>query len=320
MSVLAADMGGTRIKAALVDAGRVVVRDVFPARSDLGLAPRLPALADAFERLCAGAGVAPGACDGIAISFPSLVDVRTGRVLAEYGKYRDAMTVDLRAWARERFGLFLAIENDARMACIGEWRHGAGRGCDNLVMVTLGTGLGTSAVIEGRVLRGVHGQAGCLGGHLTVRHGGRACSCGNAGCAEAEASTAFLAALAAGLPGFAQSPLAAEPALDYAAILEWVRRGDPTARRLLDHSVSVWGSLLVNLVHAYDPDLVIVGGGIMAGADLLLPALRAHVERYAHTPWGRVRVVPSELKDDAGVVAAPWLVEEQRALALDPSA
>src|SRR5207247_4367241 len=97
-------------------------------------------------------------CGGIAVSFPSLIDVHTGRILAEYGKYADGPQVDLRAWAREALGLPLAIENDARMALIGEWRHGAGRGSDNLVMITLGTGLGTSAVIEGRVLRGKHGQ------------------------------------------------------------------------------------------------------------------------------------------------------------------
>ena len=319
MSVLAADMGGTRIKLALVDEGLVVARDVIAAHSDLGLARRLPALAEAFEKLAASASVRPGDCEGIAIGFPSLVDVRTGRVLAEYGKYRDAMEVDLRRWARERFGLFLAIENDARLACIGEWRGGAGRGCDNLVMVTLGTGLGTSAIIEGQVLRGIHGQAGCLGGHLTVRHGGRLCSCGNVGCAEAEASTAFLAKFAGDLPGFSQSALAAEVPLDYAAIFKWADRDDPFARRLFEHSVSVWGSLVVNLIHAYDPEIAIVGGGIMAGAERLLPALRRHVEAHAHTPWGRVRVVASELGDDAGIAAASWLVAEQKRLYLEHS-
>ncbi len=68
----------------------------------------------------------------------------------------------------------------------------------------------------------------------------------------------------------------------------------------------------MNLIHAYDPEMVVLGGGIMAGADVLLPAIRGHIERYAHTPWGKVRVLASELGDDAGIVAAEWLVDEQK--------
>lgn len=316
MSVLAVDMGATRIKLAVVEDGRTLARTAIPAHSDQGLRPRLPAVEEALTQLCAEVGLPLQQAAGISVSFPSLVDVRTGRVLAEYGRYADVLGIDLRAWARERFGLFLAIENDARMACIGEWRYGAGRGCDNLVMITLGTGLGTSAVIEGQVLRGKHGQAGCLGGHLTLRHGGRACGCGNLGCAETEASTAFLAPLAAETPGWDESRLQREPVLDYAAVVRLAGEADACARRVLDYSVRVWGSLAVNLVHAYDPELVILGGGIMAGADVLLPAIRGHIERHAHTPWGRVRVVASQLGDDAGIAAAEWLVAEQRKLAV----
>src|SRR5207302_4305139 len=134
--------------------------------------------------------------------------------------------VDLRAWAKSELGLPLAIENDARMALIGEWRHGAGRGYNDLAMMTLGTGIGTSVVIEGRVLRGTHGQARCFGGHLTVRYGGRSCSCGNVGCAEAEASSAYLATMAKENPSFAGGPLSAEPVLDYAAIIRHAQKGE----------------------------------------------------------------------------------------------
>jgi glucokinase len=311
MTVLACDMGGTRIKLGLVRGGRVLASDVIPAHSDQGLRARLPAIADALRSLCSRQRVAVGACEGLAVSFPSLVDVASARILAEYGKYRDGPEVDLRAWSREVLGLPLAIENDARMALIGEWRHGAGRGSDDVVMITLGTGLGTSAVVEGRVVRGKHGQAGCLGGHLTVRYGGRPCSCGNVGCAEAEASTAFLAKIAAERADLKQSALALEPTIDYAAVIRHATAGDACARALLEHSVRVWGSLAVNLIHAYDPEIVILGGGIMASAEVILPVVREHVLKHAHTPWGKVKVVASELGDQAGLVAAEWLVQEQ---------
>jgi len=160
-------------------------------------------------------------------------------------------------------------------------------------------------------LRGRHGQAGVLGGHTTVRHGGRACSCGNVGCAEAEASTAFLGQIAAGLREWDTSSLRPLAVLHYAAVFSHAAAGDPCAVRLRDHSLLVWSSLAVNLIHAYDPEVLIIGGGIMAAADAILPAMREHIRRHAHTPWGKVRVVPSELGDAAALVAGEWLLREQ---------
>jgi len=311
MTVLACDLGGTRIKLGIVRDGRILAQEALPARSEEGLGARLPALTEGLRDLCTRQAIALGSCAGVAVSFPSLVDVRSGRILAEFGKYRDGPGVSLRAWAGETLGLPLAIENDARMALIGEWRHGAGRGCDNVVMVTLGTGLGTSAIIEGRVLRGRHGQAGCLGGHLTVRYGGRDCSCGNIGCAEAEASTAGLAQIARAQSDFALSPLAAEPVLDYAAVFRHAASGDPCARTLRDHSLLVWSALVVNLIHAYDPERVVLGGGIMASGEEILRAVRLYVDRHANTPWGRLEIVASELGDQAALVAGEWLIREQ---------
>jgi glucokinase len=311
VTVLACDLGGTRIKLGLVRNGQVLVQENIPAHSDQGLEVRLPILAGAMRQVAKLGGTTLNECSGISVSFPSLVDNRTGRVLAEYGKYRDAPQLDLRSWAKQQLNLPLAIENDARMALIGEWRQGAGRGCDNLVMITLGTGLGTAAVIDGKVLRGKHGQAGCLSGHLTVRYGGRLCSCGNVGCAEAEASTAFLRELASSRSDFAGSTLAGEPVLDFAAVFRHAAQGDECARAIRDHSLQVWSSLAVNLIHAYDPEMVILGGGIMASAQIILPAIRAHVARHAHTPWGKVQVVASKLGDIAALVAGEWLLQEQ---------
>ncbi len=310
MKLLACDLGGTRIKLGLVDNGMIVEQEVIPAHSDLGLRPRLPDLEAALRRIVAAQGLTLSDCAGVAVSFPSLMEPITGRILAEYGKYRDAPEIDLVEWANKSLGLPLAIDNDARMALIGEWRHGAGRGCDNLVMVTLGTGIGTAALIQGRVLRGTHGQAGCLSGHLTVRYGGRRCSCGNVGCAEAEASTAFLPEIAAEQPGFSGSALSRERVLDYAAVFRLAALGDPCATAIRDHSLLVWATLVVNLIVAYDPERVIIGGGILASRDILLPAIQQHVDRHAHTPWGRVQVLGAELGDASALYAGEWLLRE----------
>lgn len=299
------------MKIGVVRDGRVLAQTTEPANSQAGLAPGLPALKSAWRKLLGELKLAAGDCAGLSVAFPSLVDVESGRVLAEYGKYADAMGLDLRAWARREFGLPLAIENDARMALVGEWKYGAGRGSDNVVMITLGTGLGTSAVIEGRLLRGRHGQAGVLGGHSTVRYGGRDCSCGNIGCAEAEASTAFLRDLAVGLPEWPTSSLGSCATLNYQEVFQQAAAGDLCALKLRDHSLRVWATLAVNLIHAYDPEIVILGGGIMAAGDVILPAIGDYVRRHAHTPWGRVRVVAGELGDNAALAAGEWLLREQ---------
>jgi glucokinase len=146
---------------------------------------------------------------------------------------------------------------------------------------------------------------------LTVRYGGRACACGNIGCAEAEASTGYLAELAKAQADFASSALAREPVLDFAAVFRLAANGDSCAQAIRDHSLLVWSSLAVNLIHAYDPELVILGGGIMASANVILPAVNEYVRRHAHTPWGKVRVAASELGDCAALVASEWLLEEQ---------
>jgi len=311
MIVLACDLGGTRMKIGVVRDGCVLTQTVKPAQSKKGLAPQLPVLKAAWLQLLQKLKLSLTDCAGVSVGFPSLVDTVAGRVLAEYGKYADAMALDLRAWSQAELGLPLAIENDARMALIGEWKSGAGRGVSNLVMITLGTGLGTCALIEGRVMRGCHGQAGVLGGHFTVRYGGRLCSCGNLGCAEAEASTAFLGDVAATQPEWDSSSLYQAATLNYALVFKAAAAGDPCALKLREHSLQVWSSLAVNLIHAYDPEKLILGGGIMSCADIVLPSIREYVLRFAHTPWGKISVVPSELGDTAALLAGEWLLREQ---------
>jgi glucokinase len=313
MTVLACDFGGRRIKLGVVHEGQVLASTVLPARSDQPLAKRLPDVARAFCELLRGHSIARDDCRGIGISYPSIIDPASGQILDEFGKFGPVSSEDLRAWAAAEFGLRLVIENDARMALIGEWRYGGGRGCNNLAIMMLGTGLGAAAVMEGRPLRGRHGMAGILGGHLAVQYDGRPCVCGNRGCAEAEASTSVLADIARQSPGFHESPLSRETELSYEAVFRRAAEGDPCAIHLQERSLKIWSTMAVNLIHVYDPELLLLGGGIMGSAAVVLPAIAQWVRSYAHTPWGQVRVAASRLGDHVALVAAEWLVEEQLA-------
>jgi glucokinase len=310
MPILACDLGGTRMKIGVVGAGGLLAQSVEPANSQSGLAPQLPVLKRSWLNMLEELNLSVADCAGITVAFPSIVDMASGRLLDSYGKYSDAMAIDLRAWAQTEFGLPLAVDNDARMALIGEWQAGAGRGCNDLVMMTLGTGLGAAAIVDGKPARGRHGQAGILGGHFTVRLDGRHCSCGNVGCAEAETATLFLHDIAAGLPSYGSSSLRDAATLDYALVFQHAA-ADPCARELRDRSLSIWSATAVNLIHAYDPEILILGGGIMASAEAILPVIQDYLRRHAHTPWGEVRVVASALGDGAALAAGEWLLKER---------
>jgi glucokinase len=314
MMALVADIGGTRIKLALMRDQSVLAQRTFASNSSDGLAPQLPRIAEAFDSLCRDAHIGRSECAAFAVAFPSLIDPQTDRVLMSYGKYEDAPRLDLARWSQETLGLRLWIENDSRLALLGEWQAGAGLGCDDLVMVMLGTGIGTAVLTEGHLIRGKHGQAGVLGGHLTVRHGGRLCVCGNRGCAEAEASTSVLRSLAAELSEYSVSPLRHADVIDFPTVFRLAREGDPCAATLRVRAIETWSSLIVNLIHAHDPERVIVGGGIMAGEVDFFPELQRCVLAHAHTPWGRVSIVRSQLGDTAALFGGEYLIRRKMSI------
>jgi glucokinase len=301
--VIAIDLGGTRIKLGLVEDGRVVRRTLLASSSAAGLAPRLDELAAAIDGLCDGRPLA-----AVGLATPGIIDRRSRRITAINAKWSDAPGIDLMAWSREHWAAPLTLENDAVAALAGEWRHGTGRGRNGVVMMTLGTGIGAAAVVDGRLLHGSHGQA-AIAGHLTVQVGGRPCSCGNRGCAEAEASTSALPQIARADPRFASSLLAQARTLDYASVFALAGR-DPLAEALRERACAVWSALAVSLVHAYDPELLIVGGGIAAADEALFAPLRAHLDAHAWTPWGRVDLAPAALGDDAALLGVAHLAAE----------
>ncbi len=308
MRALAVDIGGSHIACAALEDTRLLQVCRFEADSQGRLLDLLPALASTLATLEQQQG---GGFDGIGVGFCGLVDRRLGRVVSTNGKYPDACDLDLVSWARQELRLRLVLENDARLALLGEWHAGAARGSDDIVMMTLGTGIGTSALMGGRPLRGKHHQAGCLGGHFTVCVEGRVCSCGARGCFEAEASTYALADVCRGWPGFASSSLAAEPRLDFAALFAAADSGDEIAEQIRARSIAIWKACALSLVHAYDPDLLLIGGGVMRTTYPISSAIQKHLDTYAWTPWGKVHVSAAALGGNAALYGAVPLLQEQ---------
>ncbi|MBS1603687.1 MAG: ROK family protein [Bacteroidetes bacterium] len=289
------DLGGTRVKIGLVREGKVVARKVIPADAAGGLGASLPVVRAEVDELLETYRV--DSFDGIGLAFPGLVDPASQRILSTNKKYDDALRVDVPRWVREHWNVPFFIDNDARMAAVGEWKYGEGRGTDDLVVMTIGTGIGTSTIIGGRLLRGRHFQAGCLGGHISVQYEGRECTCGNSGCLEAYGSTWSLAGRVEGIT-------------DFEGLFDAVAAGNAQAADVLRDCYDVWSAGIVNLIHAYDPEVVVLGGGVMHHAEAILPYVREKVHRHAWTPWGKVSIRATQLHGDAGVLGVTHCLKE----------
>ena len=305
MKILAVDLGGTHATCALVEGRRILARQTLALPGSPSLAATLEAIASSLEELHAGSPA-----QGIGFGFCGLVDSRRTRIASTNGKYTDAVDLDLAGWARERFGLPLRLENDARLALLGESFAGAAQGETDVVMFTLGTGIGGVAMMGGRLLRGKHEQAGVLAGHVPVTLHGRRCTCGAVGCAESEASGWALPLVARDWPGFASSALASGP-INFENLFACAASGDPVSRQLVDRCLNVWAAAAVAAIHAFDPELLVYGGGVMKSADLILPFLEDYVSTNTWTPWGKVRVRAAELGNDAALLGVLPLFQQE---------
>jgi glucokinase len=310
MKTIALDLGGTRIKLGIVEEGKLLANSMIEAYSNNGLRPRLQRIEEAVLALIKTLDISLNDISGIGISIPGIVDSRQMKVLSVNEKYFDTVDFDFRKWALDKFNLPIVMENDARAALAGEWQFGAGVGCDNIVMVTLGTGVGGAALIEGKLLRGKHFQAGCLGGHFTINFQGHPCNCGNIGCVETEASSWRLPQQAMDDDAFYQSLLSGTDAIDYEKLFTLAKRNDILADKLVDHSLLAWSCCVLNLIHAYDPEMVIMGGGIMRSEDVILPYIQGHVHKYAWTPWGKVEVKKAKDIDNTALLGTSYLLNQ----------
>lgn len=283
--VIGVDLGGTKIAAGLVDSDGVV----HERRERLTPTESQEALLDALEEAVAellGADVT-----AVGIGVPSIIDRTTGRALGSVNIPLDDVDLDDRLQAR--FGLPVAIENDANAAAFAEWRFGAGQGASSMVMLTLGTGVGGGVVFGGQLLRGL-----AEFGHIVIEHDGRPCQGTCTGRGHLEAYVSGTAATAAARAAFG-------PAADAYRLVRLANEGDAQAIGILREIGERLGSGIGTLVNVFDPELVVVGGGFAAAGDLILEPARAVLRREAVGPAKeRVQIVRAKLGTAAGIVGA----------------
>ena len=297
--ILSIDTGGTAVKLGLVTReGEIRARHEASVNFDDYKTPILTTVlreAEAFlarERELLGGG----GPEGIGISATGMIDTRTGVVVGSNGRIPNWEGSQLTREATARFGAPAYALNDANAAALGECFAGRAKGLSDVIMVTLGTGVGGGIILGGRVFAGPRGIAGELG-HITLDRRGALCTCGKRGCFELYASTTALVKLA--------SERTWEPNLSGRTIFARAKAGDETMLRALNAWIDQIAEGLTGLVHIFNPQMVLIGGGVSAQEELLIAPLRARVlggvmPRFADD----LRLERAMLGNDAGLIGA----------------
>ena len=292
MIALGIDLGGTTAKLGIVEDGNVLETAQVPTRQDSDYEGIVRDLTETAKPL-----LRRHKAEKVGIGSPGLVHTQTGKVCFSNNiRWSEA---PLRDDLSRALQLPAAIANDAKCAALGEAVYGAGKGHQRVAMLTLGTGVGGGFVVDGKVESGsVYEDASSIFGHMTIVHDGRPCTCGRKGCLEAYCSASALSAMA---QGFLETASVKE-------IFERAKQNDVKAVWLVERFASYLGTAAVSLANILRPQIIVIGGGMSASAELFLPQVRETVRTEAFgADYAPVEVCAAKLGNYAGIIGASLL-------------
>lgn len=307
--VIGVDIGGTKLAGGVVDQDLRVHQRVQRSMDQKETANLLDTMQEAVQELV---NAAPGEVEAVGFGIPSLIDRRTGTSVVAINLPLDNLPFG--ALMSERLGLPVAVDNDGNVAVLAEHRAGVAVGCDDVLLLTIGTGIGGGLILGGEVYRGWIGSGAELG-HMVIALDGPPCfgNCPSNGCLEAMASGSALMrearAIAAEHPdsklGQAYS---AGRLLNGALVTELAHDGDPAAASVLELIAVRLGVGLASYVNIFNPELIVLGGGVMAAGDMLLGPIQDEIARRALPPSrDNVRVLRAHFGPEAGMIGAAAL-------------
>lgn len=302
---LAADLGGTNLRVAAVDASGKILdrrRVLTPEDSDPS------SIVDAIATIASECLDAVGPAVGFALAVPGPLDIENGRIIKS-PNLPELNGLSITKEIEKRLNIPCLLENDATAATIGENKYGASRGFSNVIGVTLGTGVGGGLILDGKPLRGINGMAGEIG-HVCVEPDGHPCGCGSIGCVEQYASaTAIVRMTKEWLHDYPDSTLDDTEEVTSQTVYDAGVTGDRLALAVFNRMGFCLGITLAGLINVLNPEMIVIGGGVSAGWDLFSGTLKQTImERAFRLPAEHAKIVRATLGDDAGILGAASLV------------
>lgn len=310
------DVGGTNVKIALVDkSGKIIYSNSVPTYAKMGYEYTVNNIKQAIKDLMKETNTTSKDIDGIGFDFPGQVDYKTG-VVKLAPNIPGWVNVPIAQMIEEEFNIPTRIDNDVRCAALGEMKFGAGKGCENFVCITVGTGIGSGLVINGQLVRGASNAAGEIGHIKLQMKDGLICGCGDTGCLEAYASGPSIVAMAQDyIKGGKSTKFREMAAAEGGEITPYMvakaaEAGDPVAKRIFEIVGEYIGIGLTSVINLLNPEKVIIGGGVAEAGDLLLNPIRKTIKERAMVVAGSaVEIVPAQLGNSAGVIGASMLID-----------
>lgn len=320
--VIGVDLGGTNVRAAVVDfEGKIIGQGRTDAKAMEGLDITLAQIISAIRMAVEDSGVSISEIGGCGMGIPGTVKNAEGLVLWS-PNFKDWNGVQVRDPIVAEIGVPVSMGNDANVAALGEYAFGAGRGAKCMVMFTLGTGIGSGLIMNGQSWNGVSETAPEMGHHIILADGPR-CSCGRYGCVESLCRRDAIIDRAARKAHLGRHTSLIEKSghdLRYvtpAMIAEAASEGDPISIETLEETGYYLGIAVANVINIFNPDKVIIGGGIAQAGELLFDPIRRTVEVNAlYEPLQVCRILPAELGDDAGVLGGAALAMQASGIGL----
>ena len=309
---LGIDVGGTNVKIALVsDKGIIVYSNSIPTRAEMGYEYTINSIKEAIKVLLKETNQNPKDIEGMGFGFPGQIDCQKGivRLAPNIPGWVDVPIAEI---MENEFGIPTRVDNDVRTAALGELNYGAGIGCQNLVCITVGTGIGAGLVINGKLVRGASNAAGEIGHIKLNMEGGPLCGCGDRGCLEAYASGPAIVAMAENYIKGGKSTKyreLANPEITPYIVSVAAQEGDPVAKQIFRIMGEYIGMGLTSVVNLLNPEKIIIGGGVADAGEILFAPIRETIQKRAMTiQKNAVEIVPAKLGNTAGVIGASLLI------------
>lgn len=309
------DVGGTNVKIALVDKkGEIKFPKTVPTRAEMGYEYTISNIQQAIKDVISEAKIDKNSIEGIGFGFPGQIDCDNG-IVRLAPNIPGWVNVPISEIMQKEFNVPVKVDNDVRCAALAELNYGAGVGCKNLVCITVGTGIGSGLIINGKIVRGASNAAGEIGHIKLEMKDGLLCGCGDRGCLEAYASGPSIVAMAkeyvmGGKSAKFRELAGSVEAITPAIVAQAANEGDVVAKKIFEVMGEYIGLGLTSVVNLLNPEKIVIGGGVADAGDILLEPLRRTLKaRTMPIQGAAVEVVPAQLGNTAGIIGSSLLID-----------